>query len=359
MALLAAVSALSGGSLPAGCSDPCCSTDSLPMSLLSLDQTSPGALGLTALAREPNASGAASFRMAVDTGSPLTLFRRRAGAGAAANEGAQLVLRNFDILDAAVAPSGATDVVRGMFRNIEALPVDLGPASSDAVLGGAFLRNFSMQFDFSAPSMTFWSRQGATDGFLASAGFAVLHFNLLGGAELTARSRPDFFGLTGPVEVPATRVVFRACGAPRAFDPVTETQAMNLCCRRGDEVTESTGADLALVLATGIGPLVLSRSAWERIVAAQRPDAPALPAPAGDAPLAVPWLADPVTGVKWSVLPRLALVDQELDDSSNPGACVELGRSRRLEWVEHHQADAACAQPCDTDPREAGKAQNA
>ena len=42
----------------------------------------------------------------------------------------------------------------------------------------------------------------------------------------------------------------------------------------------------------------------------------------------------------------------------NTGACVELGRARRLEWIERHQSINACVLPCDTDPRESGKAQN-
>jgi len=68
-----------------------------------------------------------------------------------------------------------------------------------------------------------------------------------------------------------------------------------------------------------------------------------------------------VAGALWSELPRLALVDQEIDDANNPGACIELARARRIEWLVRHQADATppCAQLCDRDPRDAGKVQNA
>lgn len=188
-----------------------------------------------------------------------------------------------------------------------------------------------------------------------------------GGAELTATSRSDFLGLTGPVEEPPTRVVLRACGAPRAFDPVNETQAMNRCCARGDETLsqQATGTDLSLVLATGVGPLVLSQSAWNRLAMTAAQTTTPLPALVPGPALPIPSLpqAIPADQVQWSTLPRLALVDQEADDATNPGPCVELGRARRLEWVESHQAPAdghlpECPQLCDTDPRDAGKAQN-
>jgi hypothetical protein len=73
--------------------------------------------------------------------------------------------------------------------------------------------------------------------------------------------------------------------------------------------------------------------------------------------LPIPSLPAPLSDVLWSTLPRLALVNQELDDATNPGACVDLGRARRLEWAERHPN--TCFQPCDADPRDPGKAQNA
>jgi hypothetical protein len=339
-----------------GCSEPCCSVDEFPINLLVPASPNPEAAGLRVSAGDPGRSDREPFPMSFDTGSALTFFRRRPER----QEGAQLVVRDFDILDPGASPLPAQPIVRGRFRHIEVLPLNLDPTGPDAILGGALLRNFSVQFNFAmpTPTVTLWSRQGASDSFLSSAGFSVLHFGLLGGAELTALSRPDFLGLTGPVAVPATRIVLRGCGWPRAFDPVNESQAQNRCCQRGDEVapTQATGTDLALMLATGVGPLVLSQSAWNRLAGSQDPTPP-VPQPGADLP--VPSLPAPITNVKWSTLPRLALVDQESSDSTNAGPCVDLGRARRLEWVEHHQSEAACAQPCDTDPRDLGKAQNA
>ena len=261
------------------------------------------------------------------------------------------MLRDFDILDG--QPPASTPVaIRGKFRAIEVLPLELRADGPEAVMGGTLLQNFSVQFDFGTPAMTFWSRQGASDSFLSVAGFVVIHFNLEGGAELTAESRPDFLGLTGPVEVPATRVVLRACGGAAAFDP--DATAPVSCCQRSDAVTTATGANLALVMSTGVGPLVLSQSAWDRVAALQSPPPPP---PAPGPALPVPSLPDSLTEVSWSTLPRLALVNQELDDANNPGACVDLARARRLEWAEHHQT--SCIQPCDSDAQDPSKAQNA
>lgn len=340
--VLALTTAAALGLLAGSCSDPCCTTDGFPINLEPAKNN-----GTTGLIADFQYAGAAPDgvpqRMSIDTGTALTFVRRQA-------EGNQIVLRDFDLLDATLPTS---QVVRGKFHAIEVLPLPLDPTGADAVLGGQFLQNFSVQFDFGKPSLTFWPRQGASDGFLAAAGFAVIHFNPMGGAELTAESRPDFLGLTGPVEVPPTRVVLRACAGADAFDPDSAPEA--LCCKRGDEVALASGANLALVVSTGVGPLVLSRSAWDRVAAVQETP-PADPVPG--ATLSIPSLPEPLTAVLWSTLPRLALVNQELEDSMNPGACIELGRARRLEWVEHHQKENACVLPCDTDPRDSRKAQN-
>jgi hypothetical protein len=333
----------------AGCSAPCCTVDSFPINLVPAASTSPEAAGLRAAGWDPADRTPFPRLISIDTAASLTIFRRR-------DEGNQLVLRNFDILDALPPSNGtATAPIRAKFRDVEVLPLDLDPEGPDVILGGELLRNFSVEFDFVAPSITFWSRQSAGDGFLATVGFAVMRFNLFGGAELTARSRQDFLGLTGPVETHATRVVLRACSAWQPFDPETEPPEHLLCCKKGDEVASwlAAGADLALLVATGVGPLVLSQSAWDRVTSNR--DSVPIATRTGPVPLAS--LSGPITA-SWFTLPRLALVNQELDDSSNPGACVELGRARRLEWVEHHQADSACAQPCDTDPRDQTRAQN-
>jgi hypothetical protein len=176
----------------------------------------------------------------------------------------------------------------------------------------------------------------------------------MGGGETTAHTSPDHLGLTAPVTVLPSRVVLRACAAPRVFS-VTEQQ--ELCCTRGTEIGLATGVDLSLVLATGAGPLVLSKAAWAR-VSGQPVAAAAMTA----APLLMASWPTPIPVVLWTTIPRFALVDLEAGTSADPGPCVELGRARRIEWMEHdqqaHPDVAACVQPCDTDPRETNLAQN-
>lgn len=272
--------------------------------------------------------------------------------------------RSFDLLGANPNASGDYPV-RAKFQDVAVLPVALDPAGPAVVLGADLLKSFSVQIAFATPSITFWPSQLAPDSFFGApqcAGSAesplcaaVLHFSLLGGGELTATSEPDFLGLTGPVTFPATRALLRACAAPEAADPVNDPQP--LCCSRIDAVTLARGANLALVIATGVGPVILSQSAWNRVAASQ---AVAPPAPTAGVPASIPWLSAPLP-VTWSELPRLALVDLEADPSTNPGACVELGRAHRMEWVERHQTapTPACFQPCDADPGDSSKAQDA
>jgi len=331
-----------------GCSEPCCTVDGYPIALLVAD-----AGGL--VARGSDDTGA--LAVSIDTGSDLTFFQRRA------DERAQMVLRSFDLLDAVPAPmlldavpapAGGGYPLRARLQDIEGLPVTLASSGPAVILGAAFLANYSVELDFSLPALTLWSRLGTPDGYLTLAGFAVLHFDLLGGTELSAISRPDFLGLTGPVQVPPTRVLLRGCAGASAFDAAAPLP--ELCCARGDELGNATGVNLALSVASGIGPLVLAQSAWARYAASQ-PVAPAAPTPGPD--LSIPGQAAALTNVSWGAVSRLALVDPETSAASNPGACVELGRARRLNWVEAHRDQGACAQPCDTDPRASGAALNA
>ncbi|HEY4188073.1 MAG TPA: hypothetical protein VGP07_23560, partial [Polyangia bacterium] len=300
-----------------------------------------------------------SLHLAIDTSAPLTFF------GGQADGTPHMTRRSFDLLGTKLNANGVYPK-RASFLDVAVLPVSLDPAGPQIVLGADLLKNFSLEINFPTPSITFWLAQNTPDAFFGAtqcAGSpdaplcsAVLHFGLLGGGELTAVSEPDFLGLTGPVDFPATRALLRACAAPDAADPVNDPQPM--CCTRADAVSQATGANLSLLIATGIGPVVLSQSAWNRVVASQ---ATAPPTPAAGAALSIPWLSAPLTTVTWSTLPRMTLVDLELDPSMNPGACVELARARRMEWIERHETGAtpACFQACDADPSDSAKAQNA
>jgi hypothetical protein len=347
-----------------GCSDDCCDVDSFAIPLM---WAPPGVgasgrpAGLLALASWNPSSDGVPFVMSIDTGSPLTV------SNSSADGTPETVSRSFDILGPLAPPgpqgTAAPPPVRARFAGIDMLPVPLGSVGDQAtqvgaVFGGDLLRAFSVEFHFGAPSMTFWPDQRADDGFLEDVGYAVLHFTPFGGGEITANGPADFLGLQGPIDVPPTRVLFRGCITPQPFDP--NTAAREACCQRGDAVTNAIeGTPLSLLLSTGVGPLVLSRSAWNRLLAKLGTRPPEIPGQLFIAAVAAP------LSVGWSTLPataRLALVNQESSDSADPGPCVELYRSRRIEWVAVRQAmfpePSVCVQPCDTDPNETDKAQS-
>jgi hypothetical protein len=359
---------LAGGA--AGCKQDCCTVDSAPIPLTRAPLGGPAAGDGALLALARVAGTTATFPMVVDTASPLTVLT---GSTISTTPGS----RGFDLLDARW-PGPEPVPVRAKFRDIGVFSLPVGPAGDATtlplgVLGGDLLRDFSVELRFGATcgdptidggagaasvrcsAMTLWPHQGASLGFLSTAGYATLRFTTIGGGETTARAPADTFGIRAPVTLPATRIILRACAAPKAF---SVTDAAQTCCKRGDEVlpVNTSGLDLALVLATGTGPLVLSESAWTRLL----PKLPATP-PMTDGTLLIPSWPAPIAA-KWATIPRLALVDLESSPASDPGPCVELSRARRIQWVANQQAmnsdSAACVQPCDTDPNEPSLAQN-
>jgi hypothetical protein len=402
LAALALIGGLALGA--AGCAAPCCEVDQepIPVARAPLGITdAPG--GLLALARPEN--GGAQFNMVVDTGSPVTIL-----AGPAPQGTIEIQQLGFDLLDASSALMPMP--VRARFRNIGLFTLPIGPVGSTAtmpggVLGGDLMHVFSMEFRFTCPGVaidggtgadgsapdagapdggglngglpadagapasgagcskvTFWNHQGADESFLEDAGYAVLRFQLFGGGETTAESQSDFLGLQAPVTLPATRVVLRACAVPDPFSPTVEPAA---CCTRGDEITNATGIDLALLLATGVGPMVLTQSAWTRVAARITPTPTMTPAPLLVATWPMPIDAE------WTMLPRYALVDgNEPPSTGDEGPCVDLGRSRRIEWTAAqavaagsmqtpfaaHPPVAPCVQGCDLDPSNPSTALN-
>jgi hypothetical protein len=260
-----------------------------------------------------------------------------------------------------------------MFRGVSLLRLPLAPVGDGSVMpggvmGGDILRRYSVAMRFGAAcgslsgrcsSMTFWPHLGPDLGFLEDSGYAVIRFALFGGGETTAEGDPDFLGQRSPLVLPATRIVLRTCAAPDDFSP---DQMRVKCCTDKDAGTLATGVDLALVLDTGVGPLVLSQSAWTRVKTALTTRVPATSPPVerSDQVLIATW-PTPLAAT-WSTIPKFALVDNETGASTDPGPCVELGRSRRIEQVSYQTVNGiapdACTQPCDNDPREPDKAQN-
>jgi hypothetical protein len=219
--------------------------------------------------------------------------------------------------------------------------------------------------------MTFWSHLAEDASLLEDAGYAVVNFTPFGGGEITADGDPDFLGLRGPLTVPPTRVVLRACALPDPFTPATGSPHLLLagCNTAHDAVKEATGVDLSLMIDTGVGPLVLAASAWQRVVAAGLtslptpvvlPDAP--PPPGNGPPLYVASWPEPIDVLLWTSIPRYALVNLEIGSNDDPGPCVELGRARRTEIVSYatvtDPARELCGERCDLDPNNTGVAQN-
>jgi hypothetical protein len=377
----------------AGCQQDCCTLDSFPIVLgrapsgvPPLDAGYDGGAdaaplpdggALWALAALPSPSGQVSgtFQMVVDTASPFTV----AGSGLGAPT--QTATVNFDLYgDEPKLPR------RALFRGWDVLPVPLGPIGDGSVvpggvLGGDLLHNFSVELRLAGPcpdelpgtcpSLTFWTGLSATLSFLEDAGFAVLNFTQYGGGEVTVNGDPDFLGLRGPLTLAPTRVVLRACAVPAAFSPVPDpaNPIPQACCTSANALQQSTGVDLSLLVDTGIGPLVLSASAWNQVVANAAGRNPPLPLPPlptsgtpSPTPLRVATWPNPIPVLLWAAIPRYALVNLEAGPNNDPGPCVELARARRTEVVSYDTVMNpdlhVCAQPCDLDPNQSGEAQN-
>jgi hypothetical protein len=358
--------------LTAGCGDEFSALlDSFPIALTRAPMGG-GMAGdgpLIATASPPGTPGA-KFPMLVSTGSALTLL-----VGPPVDHPATQK-EGFDLLD----PTNSA--LRGSFQNVSLLKLPLsavgdGSILPGGILGGDILRNYSVDIRFGATcpgstvtdpnhcsSVTFWGHLGPDIGFLEDSGYAVLRFSLFGGGEVSADGDPDFLGQRGPLVLQPTRVVFRTCAAPKPFAP-TDPRDLT-CCKEADAELLKTGVDLALMLDTGVGPLVLSRSAWTRVLAAltAQMDPAAMPAEMSGTLDIATW-PTPIAAI-WSTIPRFALVDNETGGATDPGPCVELARSRRIEQVSVavQAAEAmqmptdVCTQPCDNDVREPDKSQN-
>ncbi|HEY6475831.1 MAG TPA: hypothetical protein VI456_04565 [Polyangia bacterium] len=384
-ALAAAVS-----SATAGCSQSCCTVDSYPIPLeraplgappspTSADGGFPAAPdggALLAVAGLPMTAPGVTFPMVIDTGSPFTLL---AGPSSGITQTSQA---SFNLYGADLSPLP----LRATFRGWDVFRFPLQPVGDAAslpggVLGADLLRNYSVEFRFGelcAPggsalcsSMTFWSHLAEDASLLEDAGYAVVNFTPFGGGEVTADGDPDFLGLRGPLTVPATRVVLRACALPDPFTPVAGSPRLSIagCNTAQDVLTQKSGVDLSLMIDTGVGPLVLAASAWQRVVAAglvSQPAPVALPAapPAlgVEPPLYVASWPEPIDVVLWTSIPRYALVNLEIGTNDDPGPCVELSRARRTEIVSYttltDPARDLCGARCDLDPNNTGVAQN-
>jgi hypothetical protein len=337
------------------CDEDCCTqVDSFPIPLVRAPLGGPmgGEGALIANAERRDAPGQ-RIQMVIATGSPLTLLAGDTDLATRRN--------GFDLLDPTLSTPPNDPVVRARFRNLSMLHLPLGVVGGGTgsivpggVVGGDLLRGYSVELRFSPPSMTFWRHLGADLDFLQNAGYAVIRFTPYGGGETSALGDEDFLGERGPLVLPATRVVLRGCAVPADFTP---DMPRDVCCTGPDAARLATGVDLSLMIDTGLGPMLLSQSAWSKVSAAV---ATPLPTPVPGTVSLATW-SQPIE-VGWSSLPRFALVDLEVGAMNDPGACVELGRARRTEQVSYqiavNMSQDTCAQPCDTDQRGTGLAQS-
>lgn len=378
-----------------GCSQSCCQIDSYPISLTRAPLGAPPLAApsdagvpdggqvpdggaLLALAGPPTTPAGATFQMVVDTGSPFTLLASDTGQSLATTSG------GWNLYGAGLPGPP----LRATFRDWDVFQVPLFPvgdatAMPRGVLGADLLHNYSVELRFGAlcpaggpglcTSMTFWNHLGEDASLLEDAGYAVVTFTPFGGGEITADGDPDFLGLRGPLDVPATRVVLRACAVPDAFTPQAGSPRLSLatCTNAQAAIGQASGVDLALMVDTGVGPLVLAASAWARVVAAAAamkpaplalPPVPATPPAPAPPPLYVATWPVPIDVLVWAAIPRYALVNLEAGSNDDPGPCVELGRSRRTELVSYNRvtnpARDLCGAACDLDPNNSGVAQN-
>jgi hypothetical protein len=231
--------------------------------------------------------------------------------------------------------------VRAVFKNVGLFDVCPGPTGDAAtqpagVMGGSLLANFAVGFSLptgtSTPAtMTLWPGFPGSDDELAFDGLVSLRFNLRGSA--TAAQGNGEPSLT----LPNSRIVLAACAAPRAFSTTEAPET----CSKGEVALTASGASLLLAVGTGEGPVILSDSAWARV--APQMGVAADTGTAGD--LFTPFTTT-ATPARFLTLPRLALF-QGTTDSSWVGACAELARARRAEWVFANQQNGACFQACD------------
>ena len=271
----------------------------------------------------------------VDTAFPIdSLGRAGCAAGAVAG---WTYTGSMDVRDGwnPAAPLRASFSNVGLF---DICPGFVGDSATQpaGVLGGPLLANFSVGLvlprDAAQPAlMTLWPSFPGTDDQLAVDGLAALHFNPRGSASAGQ------VGGEASLTLPNSRVVLAACAAPRPF-ATTEAQET---CAHGEVALKASGQDLMLAVGTGEGPLILSDLAWGR-VAAQL----GVAADAGTAGELYTPFATSATAALYVDLPRLALL-QGTTDSSWLGACTELARARRIEWVLANQDSGACFQPCD------------
>ena len=328
-----------------GCGDPCCHFDNLPTVL----GTGPGGELLVRVLTPSGPDWAV-----LDTGSPLTFWGTASGQAA----GPRITEREIVLL--AADPYQQSSAVRARIRDVRAVSTRLGAIGREtdtllpaAIVGADVLAHFTVGLDFAGPTLTLWPGQPASDDFLSGAGYAVLHVLRLGGGTIAVSDPEDGIGGRDGHSFGPTRVLVQACGEPAPFDRAAPPAA---CCP-GQERTLTSGTDLSLLVATGVGPLVLTRSAFARLVA----ESGAAVSPGAPGSLLLPTSLTPVPAT-FTQLSSLVLVDRESDLAADPGPCGELARARRIEQVafarSQNPESPTCVSACDADTGDGNRTAN-
>jgi hypothetical protein len=175
------------------------------------------------------------FRIVVDTASPISAIDSLSGS------------RRTLLDEVRILRPDDPNVVRAILHNLHAVETPLfqagtgTPVAVAGVLGGDVLVHYAVRFQYAADSatMTFTERdydagKPESNDDLARAGLTVVHSHVLGGGA---------YDLGDVESYGASRITVPACA-----------------------VIEGRAIDLTLLVATGYGPLVLGRTAAERLL---------------------------------------------------------------------------------------------
>jgi hypothetical protein len=218
-------------------------------------------------------------------------------------------------------------VGRARFPEVAALLAPIGAVGAGApidvggVIGGDVLRRGALRLDPSRGEIRFFPDIAGEDDTLASSCASVITLSLAGG---------DTQYVTGndAVSFLPSKIVLGACLAP---EPATSATA--------------AGGDSLLVVATGVAPTLLSRTAYRRATGADDAAVDALPT----VKIYLPYdEAQNGETARAATLPRLALVGRPHE---RRGPCAELAVSRLLSRSGGVCTDElrAAGCPCDTD----------
>jgi hypothetical protein len=212
--------------LVAGCCDPTFIIDTFPVPV-------DLAGGVPILAARAAELAGGPLRVVLDTSAPVTILDE--GAGVTSRRRLEL-----ELLRGPPPPAGLP-VMRASFQCVPALISPVGAVGAGApddvagVIGGDVLSRVALRLEAGKGQVRFFPDVAGDDATHEDACTAVMRVTLAGGGRFIAGN--------DVVDFPPSRIVVGACLAPDA-----------------EGGTAPSGADTLLVVATGVGPTVLSRT---------------------------------------------------------------------------------------------------